>query len=77
MDEPLRSVKYAHLIATPTRLPRYPVYFADLHAIARYFFTEPHSPDENRMFIDSGKGTHRIYLMSEEAEESVFEYPES
>ncbi len=25
MEEPLRSAQYAHLIATPTRPPRYPV----------------------------------------------------
>jgi len=44
---------------------------------ARYFFTEPNSPGENRMFIDSGKGTHRIFLLTEEAEESLFQSPES
>lgn len=42
----------------------------------RYFFTEPTSPDETRMFIDSGRDTRRIYLLSEEAEESFFEFPE-
>lgn len=41
---------------------------------ARYFFTEPSSPDQVRMFIDSGKGSHRIFLLSEEAEESFFEH---
>ncbi len=37
---------------------------------ARYFFTEPASPDQVRMFISSGGGTHRIFLLSKEAEES-------
>ena len=40
---------------------------------ARYFFTEPAAPDQIRMFISSGKGEHRIFLLSEEAEESFFE----
>ncbi len=40
---------------------------------ARYFFTEPASPDQTRMFISSGQGKHRIFLLSEEAEESFFE----
>ncbi|MEZ5399397.1 MAG: hypothetical protein R2729_06985 [Bryobacteraceae bacterium] len=39
---------------------------------ARYFFTELTSPAETRMFITSGRGAHRMYLMSEEAEESLF-----
>ncbi len=43
----------------------------------RYFFTEPTEPDQTRMFIDSGRGTRRMFLLSEEAEESFFEFPES
>jgi hypothetical protein len=39
----------------------------------RYFFTEPKEPNQTRMFIDSGADTRRIYLLSEEAEESFFE----
>ena len=42
----------------------------------RYFFTEPTSPDQTRMFIDSGRDSHRMFLLSEEAEESFFEHPE-
>ncbi len=41
---------------------------------ALYFFTEPTSPDQVRMFISSGNHTHRIFLLSEEAEESLFEH---
>jgi hypothetical protein len=40
---------------------------------ARYFFTEPASADQTRMFVSSGHGTHRIFLLSEDAEESLFE----
>ncbi len=39
---------------------------------ARYFFTAPNTPDQVRMFISSGGGTHRIFFLSEEAEESFF-----
>ena len=42
----------------------------------RYFFTEPTSPDQTRMFIESGRDSNRIFLLSEEAEESFFEHPE-
>lgn len=42
----------------------------------RYFFTEPTSPDETRMFINSGGNTERIFLMTEDAEESFFEHPD-
>ncbi len=40
---------------------------------ARYFFTEPTSPDQTRMFISSGHNEHRIFLLSEEAEEAFFD----
>ena len=44
----------------------------------RYFFTEPTAPDQTRMFISSssGGGTYRIFLLSEEAEESFCQFPE-
>ena len=31
------------------------------------------SREQVRMFIDSGRGTHRIFLLTEEAEESFFD----
>ena len=40
---------------------------------ARYFFTEPVSPEQVRMSISSGKGEHRIYLLSEEAEDAFYD----
>ena len=43
------------------------------HEDARYFVTERTSPDQVRMFISSGGGTHRIFFLSEEAEESFFD----
>ena len=35
----------------------------------RYFFTEPTDSNQTRMYIVSGQGTHRIYLLREEDEE--------
>ena len=42
----------------------------------RYYFTEPTDPDQTRMFISSDRDTHRMFLMSEEAEESFFRHPD-
>jgi hypothetical protein len=41
----------------------------------RYFFTKPESPDSTRMFIVSGLNKHRMIFLTEEAEESFFDYP--
>jgi hypothetical protein len=41
----------------------------------RYFFREPESADENRMFIVSDAETRRMVLMSEESEERFFDDP--
>lgn len=41
---------------------------------ARYFCTEPTSADNVRMFISSGKGTHRIFWLGEGSEETLFEH---
>jgi len=38
----------------------------------RYFFTAPDAPDQSRMFLDTAAGTRRIFLLSEDAEESFF-----
>ncbi len=38
----------------------------------RYFFTAPDCPEQIRMFIDHDQHTRRIYLLTEEAEESFF-----
>jgi hypothetical protein len=39
----------------------------------KYYFTTPTSPAENRMFIDEGKESTRLYFLTEEAEESFFD----
>ncbi len=38
----------------------------------RYFFTEPTEPNATRMFISSDAEMHRLFLLTEEAEESLF-----
>lgn len=42
----------------------------------RYFFSKPATPESSRMFIVSGEGTHRMIFLTEEAEESFFDFPE-
>lgn len=41
----------------------------------KYFFTEPETPEHTRMFIVSDKEKHRIVFLTDEAEESFFDYP--
>jgi len=41
----------------------------------RYFFTRPVSPAATRMFIISGGDNHRMVFLTEEAEESFFDFP--
>jgi hypothetical protein len=40
-----------------------------------YYFEEPDSPVANRMMISSGQNTHRMFFMTEDAEESFFQKP--
>jgi hypothetical protein len=41
----------------------------------RYFFTKPETPESTRMFIVSDGTNHRIVFLTEEAEESFFDFP--
>lgn len=41
----------------------------------KYLFTEPDSPEATRMFIVSGGNELRMFFMTEESEESFFDYP--
>ncbi len=49
--------------------------FYEKEAGKRYFFREPGSADENRMFIVSDAETRRMVLMSEDSEERFFSDP--
>jgi hypothetical protein len=41
----------------------------------KYFVVEPEDPTQIRMFIVSDKDTHRAVFMTEDSEESFFDYP--
>jgi hypothetical protein len=41
----------------------------------RYFFSKPGTPDSTRMFIISDGIKHRMIFLTEEAEESFFDFP--
>ena len=40
-----------------------------------YYFEAPESPLANRMMISSGQNTHRMFFLTEDAEESFFQFP--
>jgi hypothetical protein len=40
-----------------------------------YYFEPPASPLANRMMISSGQNTHRLFFLTEEAEESFCQFP--
>ena len=41
----------------------------------RYFFTKPEGPESTRMFIVSDSDHHRMIFLTEESEESFFDFP--
>ena len=41
----------------------------------KYFFSEPTSTDSIRMFIVSDSEKHRMVFLTEDAEESFFDFP--
>lgn len=41
----------------------------------KYYFTKPATPESTRMFIVSDTTKHRMVFLTEEAEESFFDYP--
>ncbi len=46
--------------------------FFECEILAKYYFEQPHSPTANRMMISSGNGSHRMFFLTEGAEESFF-----
>lgn len=42
-----------------------------------YFFTPPTTPESTRMFIVSDAGIHRMIFLTDEAEESFFDFPDT
>ena len=41
----------------------------------KYFFTEPETPEHNRMFISGGGNSVHLFFMTLDSEESFFDYP--
>jgi hypothetical protein len=41
----------------------------------RYFFVKPETPNSTSMFITSEGNKHRMIFLSEDAEESFFDFP--
>ncbi len=41
----------------------------------RYFYSKPETPESTRMFIISGDLKHRMIFLTEDAEESFFDFP--
>ncbi len=41
----------------------------------KYFFTEPASPKENRMYITTSGEVRRLYFLTEEGNESLSDFP--
>ena len=41
----------------------------------RYFFSQPETSDSTQMFIVSDGDTHRMIFLTEESEESFFDFP--
>ena len=41
----------------------------------KYFFMQPATPESSRMFIVSDGASHRMIFLTEDAEESFFDFP--
>ncbi|HLF34692.1 MAG TPA: hypothetical protein VI583_10655 [Cyclobacteriaceae bacterium] len=50
-------------------------HFFEKEAGKRYFFTKPATPESTRMFIVSEGVKHRMIFLTEDAEESFFDFP--
>jgi hypothetical protein len=43
----------------------------------RYFYSKPETADSTRMFIVSEEIKHRMFFLTEKAEDSFFDFPET
>jgi hypothetical protein len=50
--------------------------FYEKEAGKKYFFVSPATPESTRMFIISDSIKHRMVFLTEDAEESFFNFPE-
>ncbi len=80
MEEEITKEKFRELYfkhATPNSgwTEDYWNHFYEKEAGKRYFFTKQETPDSTRMFIVSDGLAHRMIFLTEESEESFFDFP--
>ena len=80
MEEEVTKAKFKALYfkyATPNSgwTEEYWNHFYEKKEGDRYFFSKPATPESTRMFIVSGDTTHQMIFLTEEAEESCFDFP--
>jgi len=49
--------------------------FYEQQEAKKYFFTEPETPEQTRMFISEDQNSVRLFIMTLDSEESLFGYP--
>ena len=54
---------------------KYWEHFYEHKEAKKYLFTEPETPNHNRMFISGGQGSVHLFFMTSDSEESFFDYP--
>lgn len=70
--EEFKEIYFKHALPNSGWTEDYWNHFFEKEEGKKYFYTEPELP---RMFISSGKNEHRIFFLTEEAEESFFDFP--
>ncbi len=80
MEEEITKEKFRELYfkyATPNSgsTEDYWNHFYEKEEGKRYFFAKPETPDSTSMFIVSDAHKHRMVFLTEEAEESFFDFP--
>ena len=80
MEEEVSKAKFKDLyfkFATPNSgwTQEYWNQFYEEEEGKRYFFTSPETPESTRMFVVSGEDCHRMIFLTEDAEESFFDFP--
>ncbi len=80
MEEEVNKAKFKDLYfkyATPNSgwTEEYWNQFYEEEVGKKYFFTKPATPESTSMCIMSGGGEHRMIFLTEDAEESFFDFP--
>jgi hypothetical protein len=74
--EKFKDLYFIHAIANSGWTEDYWNHFYEQEEGKRYFFAKPETPEFTRMFIVSGDNKHRLIFLTEDAEESFFDFPE-